>query len=218
MTRMQPTIASASENIRLGQVTPAALLDSCLERVDGLESAVRAWAFLDPNSAHTHAEALTAELKRGEYRGPLHGIPLGIKDIIDVFDWPTACGSRLWRDNIARQDAPAVRKLRAAGAVLMGKTVTTQYASFDPPPTRNPWNPARTPGGSSSGSAAAIACGMCLGTLGSQKGGSIPRPASFCGVAGCKPTYGRVSVDGVMPLAASMDHPGPIARSVRDLA
>jgi aspartyl-tRNA(Asn)/glutamyl-tRNA(Gln) amidotransferase subunit A len=111
-----------------------------------------------------------------------------------------------------------VRGLREAGAVLVGKTVTTQYASFDPPPTRNPWNAERTPGGSSSGSAAAVATGMCLGALGSQTGGSITRPASYCGVAGCKPTYGYVSCDGVVPLAHSMDHPGPIARCVRDLA
>src|SRR5207244_6807736 len=133
-----------------------------------------------------------------------------IKDIIDVFDWPTACGSRRWAQSFARHDAPVVQRLRRAGAVLMGKTVTTQYASFDPPPTRNPWNRDRTPGGSSSGSAAAVASGMCLGALGSQTGGSITRPAAFCGVAGCKPSYGRVSVHGVVPLAASMDHPGPM--------
>ena len=127
-------------------------------------------------------------------------------------DWPTAAGSRLWANSIARQDSTVVEKLRRAGAVFVGKTVTTQYASFDPPPTRNPWHLDRTPGGSSSGSAAAPACGMCLGALGSQTGGSITRPASYCGVAGCKPTYGRVSGAGVVPLAASMDHPGPMAR------
>ncbi len=135
-----------------------------------------------------------------------------------MFDWPTAAGSRLWKNSVARQDATAVRRLREAGAVFIGKTVTTQYASFDPPPTRNPWDPTRTPGGSSSGSAAALACGMCLGALGSQTGGSITRPAAFCGVAGLKPTYGRVGAAGVVPLAASMDHPGPMARCVRDLA
>jgi aspartyl-tRNA(Asn)/glutamyl-tRNA(Gln) amidotransferase subunit A len=161
---------------------------------------------------------MAQELRKGPWRGPLHGIPIGIKDIFDMFDWPTAAGSRLWQNSIARQDATVVDRLRRAGAVLVGKTVTTQYASFDPPPTRNPWNPERTPGGSSSGSAAALACGMCLGALGSQTGGSITRPASYCGVAGCKPTYGRVSVQGVVPLAASMDHPGPMARCVRDLA
>src|SRR5207249_7490695 len=116
----------------------------------------------------------------------LHGIPVAIKDIFDVFDWPTAAGSRLWAQSIARRDATVVKRLRDAGAVLVGKTVTTQYASFDPPVTRNPWNLERTPGGSSSGSAAAVACGMCLGALGSQTGGSITRPASYCGVAGMK--------------------------------
>src|SRR6202011_3294493 len=116
----------------------------------------------------------------------------------------TAAGSRLWTQSIARQDATVVQRLREAGAVFLGKTVTTAYASFDPPSTRNPWDNRRTPGGASSGSAAALACGMCLGALGSQTGGSITRPASYCGVAGCKPTYGRVSCAGVMPLAPSM--------------
>src|SRR5262249_57709791 len=109
-------------------------------------------------------------------------------------------------------------RLGRAGAVVVGKTVTTQYASFDPPKTTNPWDAKRTPGGSSSGSAAAVACGMCLGALGSQTGGSITRPASYCGVAGCKPTYARESCDGVVPLAPSVDHPGPMGRCVRDLA
>src|SRR5262249_44039427 len=136
----------------------------------------------------------------------------------DVFDWPTAAGSRLWANSIARRDATVVRKLRDAGAVLVGKTVTTQYASFDPSPTRNPWNPEPTPGGASSGSAAAGATGKWLGALASQTGGSITRPASYCGVAGCKPGYEQVSCEGVVPLAHSMDHPGPIARCVRDLA
>jgi aspartyl-tRNA(Asn)/glutamyl-tRNA(Gln) amidotransferase subunit A len=161
---------------------------------------------------------LTEELKRGQVRGPLHGIPIGIKDIFDVFDWTTAAGSTLWAQSIARKDATVVERLRRAGAVLLGKTVTTQFASFDPPPTRNPWNLDRTPGGSSSGSAAALACGMCLGALGSQTGGSITRPASYCGVAGLKPTYGLVSCAGVVPLAHSMDHPGPMATCVYDLA
>ncbi|MBY0513729.1 MAG: amidase, partial [Gemmataceae bacterium] len=121
-------------------------------------------------------------------------------------------------NSYARRDATCVERLRQAGAVIVGKTVTTAYASFDPPPTRNPWNLDRTPGGSSSGSAAAVACGMCLGALGTQTGGSITRPASYCGVYSLKPTWGRVSVDGVLPLAPSMDHVGVMAASVRDLA
>ncbi|HYT90211.1 MAG TPA: amidase, partial [Gemmataceae bacterium] len=215
---MPPTIHAAAEDIRHGRVTPLALLDTCLGKIDRSEERVRAWVSVHRDSARADAERLTEEQRRGHWRGPLHGIPLGIKDIIDVFDWPTAAGSALWAKSVARHDATVVQRLRQAGAVLVGKTVTTQYASFDPPPTRNPWNVERTPGGSSSGSAAALACGMCLGALGSQTGGSITRPASFCGVAGCKPTYGRVSVHGIVPLAASMDHPGPMARSVHDLA
>src|SRR6266478_5368146 len=211
-------IHQAADEIRQGRLSPTELLDPCLAQIDRHEPRVRAWVFVDRESARAQCEQLTQELSRGQNRGPLHGIPLGIKDIYDVFDWPTAAGSRLWAQSIARRDATVVERLRQAGAVFIGKTVTTQYASFDPPPTRNPWHPGRTPGGSSSGSAAALACGMCLGALGSQTGGSITRPASYCGVAGCKPSYGRVSASGIVPLAPSMDHPGPIARSVRDLA
>jgi aspartyl-tRNA(Asn)/glutamyl-tRNA(Gln) amidotransferase subunit A len=212
------TIHAAAADIRAGRLSPVDLLETCLGRIDRLEERVRAWVFVDRDGAREEARRLTEELKRGQYRGPLHGIPIGIKDIFDVFDWPTAAGSKLWANSIARQDATVVRKLRDAGAVFVGKTVTTQYASFDPSPTRNPWNPERTPGGSSSGSAAAVACGMCLGATASQTGGSITRPASYCGVAGCKPTYSRVSCEGVVPLAHSMDHPGPMAGCVRDLA
>jgi aspartyl-tRNA(Asn)/glutamyl-tRNA(Gln) amidotransferase subunit A len=212
------TITTAAKKIRQGQLTPLALLDECLANIERYEKSVHAWVLIDREGARVEAAARGAEAKRGEWRGPLHGIPVGIKDIIDVFDWPTAAGSRLWAQSIARRDATAVERLRQAGAVILGKTVTTQYASFDPPPTRNPWDHSRTPGGSSSGSAAAVACGMCLGALGSQTGGSITRPAAYCGVASCKPTYGRVSSDGIVPLAPSMDHPGPMARSIRDVA
>jgi aspartyl-tRNA(Asn)/glutamyl-tRNA(Gln) amidotransferase subunit A len=215
---MVRTIHAAAAAIRAGDLSPVDLLETCLERIDRYEERIRAWVLVDRDGARAEAQRLTEELGRGTYRGPLHGIPVGIKDIFDVFDWPTAAGSRLWANSIARQDATVVRKLRDAGAVFVGKTVTTQYASFDPPPTRNPWNPDRTPGGSSSGSAAAVAMGMCLGALGSQTGGSITRPASYCGVAGCKPAFGLVSRHGAVPLAHSMDHPGPIALCVRDLA
>jgi Asp-tRNA(Asn)/Glu-tRNA(Gln) amidotransferase A subunit family amidase len=214
---MLPTLHAAAADIRAGRLSPVDLVQSCLHRIDRCEERIRAWVLIDRAGALAQAEEHAREIQRGGWRGPLHGIPVGIKDIYDVFDWPTAAGSRLWKNSIARQDAPLVRRLRQAGAVFLGKTVTTQYASFDPPPTRNPWDLSRTPGGSSSGSAAALACGMCLGALGSQTGGSITRPAAYCGVAGCKPTYGRLSTRGVVPLAASMDHPGPMARCVRDL-
>ncbi len=219
ITMSEPiTITAAAELIRNGALTPTDLLEQCLARCDRYEDRVRAWVVIDRDGAREQASRLTAELKAGQCRGPLHGIPVGVKDIIDVFDLPTACGSKRWAHSYARRDATCVARLRAAGAVIMGKTVTTAYASFDPPPTRNPWNLERTPGGSSSGSAAAVACGMCLGALATQTGGSITRPASYCGVYSLKPTHGRVSVDGVLPLAPSLDHIGVMANSVRDLA
>src|SRR5947209_2682328 len=151
---MNATLHAAAEDIRLGRRSPVEILEGCLERINRCEPHVRAWVLLDCDGARAEAARLTQELRQGRSRGPLHGIPIGIKDIFDVFDWPTAAGSRLWRQSVARQDATVVRRLREAGAVFLGKTVTTQYASFDPPPTRNPWHLSRTPGGSSSGSAA----------------------------------------------------------------
>jgi aspartyl-tRNA(Asn)/glutamyl-tRNA(Gln) amidotransferase subunit A len=215
---MYSTLHAAANAIRKRQTTPLQLVEQCLAAVDRWERRVRAWVFIDREGAIAEAKRLGQELEKGTYRGPLHGIPIGIKDIFDVFDWPTAAGSKLWARSVARQDAVVVERLRRAGAIFLGKTVTTCFASFDPPVTRNPWNFERTPGGSSSGSAAALACGMCLGALGSQTGGSITRPASYCGVAGLKPSHGVVPCDGVVPLAPSMDHPGPMARCVHDLA
>ena len=212
------SIHAVADDIRKDKLSPIQVLERCLTNIDRNEPRVHAWVLLDRDDARAQAERAADELRRGFDRGPLHGVPVAIKDIFDVFDWPTAAGSRLWAHSIARRDATVVQRLRQAGAILLGKTVTTQYASFDPPPTRNPWDLSRSPGGSSSGSAAAVACGMCLAALGSQTGGSITRPASYCGVAGLKPTFGRVSVDGVVPLAPSMDHVGPIAGCVRDLA
>jgi Asp-tRNA(Asn)/Glu-tRNA(Gln) amidotransferase A subunit family amidase len=212
------TITAAAPLIRNREITPSDLLEQCLARIDRYEETVRAWAYLDRERARKDAERLTDELKKGHHRGPLHGIPVGVKDIIDVFDMPTGCGSKLWAHSYARRDATCVERLRQAGAVIVGKTVTTAYASFDPPVTRNPWNLDRTPGGSSAGSAAAVACGMCLAALATQTGGSITRPASYCGVCSLKPTYGRVSVEGVLPLAPTMDHVGVMANCVRDLA
>ncbi len=212
------TITAAADLIRRGELTPTDLLEQCLARIDRYEERVKAWVVVDRAGAREQAERLTAELKAGTNRGPLHGIPVGIKDIIDVFDLPTGCGSKLWANSIARKDATCVARLRQAGAVIVGKTVTTPFAYIDPPPTRNPWNLERTPGGSSSGSAAAVACGMVLGALGTQTGGSVTRPASFCGVCSLKPTWGRVSLAGVLPFAPSLDHVGVMANCVRDLA
>ena len=158
-----------------------------------------------------------AATKTANALGPLHGIPVGIKDIIDVAGWPTKCGSPLREGHVAERDAAVVTSLRKAGAIILGKTVTTEWAGFDPPPTRNPWNLDHTPGGSSSGSAAAVAAEMCLAALGTQTGGSIIRPAAFCGVAGLKPGFGEVAMDGIAPLTLHLDHVGPIARRVSDL-
>lgn len=215
---MNFTIRDLAPEIRAGRLSAVELLERCLARIDECESRVRAWVLVDRPRALAEAKARDAERRQGRYRGPLHGIPVGIKDIIDVFDWPTACGSAAWKAAVARQDAPVVRALRDAGAVLIGKTETTAFASFDPAPTRNPWDLARTPGGSSSGSAAAVATRTCLAALASQTGGSITRPASYCGVTAMKPTYGAVNADGVLTLAESMDHVGAMTRCTHDLA
>jgi aspartyl-tRNA(Asn)/glutamyl-tRNA(Gln) amidotransferase subunit A len=211
------TITSTARRLRSGETNCVDVFESCLDRIEEREATVRAWVLVDRDGALAQAQALDAELQAGLNRGPLHGIPIGIKDIIDVEGLPTGCGSPRAEGRPARQDATIVARLRKAGAVILGKTVTTAYAWIDPPVTRNPWNLDRTPGGSSSGSAAAVACGMCLGAIGTQTGGSITRPAAFCGVCGMKPTYGSVSTAGIQPLAPSLDHPGPIARSVGDL-
>jgi aspartyl-tRNA(Asn)/glutamyl-tRNA(Gln) amidotransferase subunit A len=218
MSSVPTTIAESAAAMRRGELAPATLLDACLDRIHRLEGQLHAWAHLDEESARRDARRLGEELAHGKPpRSPLHGIPVGIKDVFDVLGLPTQAGSPLLRGQVAAADAPVVACLRRAGAVILGKTVTTEFACFDPSPTRNPWNPAHTPGGSSSGSAAAVATGMCLAALGSQTGGSITRPASYCGVCGLKPTFGRLSLQGVVPIAFHLDHAGAFARTVRDL-
>ncbi len=218
MTQELPTIAKAAELIREGEIRPIDLVEQCLANIERHEPAVQAWVSVDRTGAIKEAERLGRILATGEEpTSPLFGVPFGIKDIIDVAGWPTKCGSPLRGSQPAIKDAPVVAALREAGAILLGKTVTTQFASFDPPPTKNPWNLAHTPGGSSSGSAAATAMEMCCGAIGTQTGGSIIRPASFCGVAGFKPPFGEVSLEQVEPLAFHLDHVGPIARRVNDL-
>src|SRR5262245_22813758 len=173
------TIHEAAEAIRTRKLTPVELLNQCLARIDQLESKVRAWVFVASDEAREQAEALTEEIEQGQYRAPLHGIPIGVKDIFDVFDWPTAAGSKLWAQSIARRDCTVVERLRQAGAVFVGKTVTTAYASFDPPPTRNPWNLECTPGGSSRGSAEDVACGMWIEAYAVTIGMFIQRHAPY---------------------------------------
>ena len=213
-----PTLSAAAAAIRSGRLRALDLVEACLVQVDAWEPRVHAWVELDPEGAKRQARQLDAELVGGLYRGPLHGIPMGVKDIIDVAGFATRAGSPdPLRQEPAARDAPLVARLRQAGAIIFGKTATTPFAWLDPPPTRNPWNLGRTPGGSSSGSAAAVASGMCLAALGTQTGGSIIRPASFCGVAGLKPSFGILETMGIVPLAPSLDHPGAIARTAADL-
>ena len=210
----------AAEAIREGRIRPTELLDECLRQIRDHDGDVGAWVLVDEEAARREAEAMAVEAAAGRFRGPLHGIPLGIKDIIDVCGLPTEAGSPLRRGCRAAEDAPVVAGLRRAGAIILGKTVTVQFACFDPPPTSNPWDATgqRTPGGSSSGSAAALAMDMCLGALGTQTGGSLVRPSTYCGVAACKPTFGRVDRRGVVPVSYHFDHVGPMAPRVRDLA
>ena len=212
-----PAIPLVVEQIRQGQLTPRQLVDRCLQRIARDEARLHAWVYVDERGAIEEAERLGELARRGELLGPLHGIPIGVKDIIDVQGLATEAGSPLLAGRIAPQDAPLVARLRAAGAIILGKTVTTEFACFDPSPTRNPWNLEHTPGGSSSGSAAAVASEMCLAALGSQTGGSITRPAAYCGVAGLKPTFGRVDTAGVVPISRHLDHVGPLARRAADL-
>ncbi|MCC3312417.1 amidase [Nocardia africana] len=179
-----------------------------LDRVAERDEFIRAWAFLDPDLVRAQARALDAESPRS----PLHGIPVGIKDIVDTADQPTAYGSSLWSGHRPGRDAEAVRRLRAAGALIFGKTATTEFATYEPARTRNPHNLDHTPGGSSSGSAAAVADGQVPIALGTQTAGSVLRPGSYCGVFTLKPSYGRWSFDGVLPVALSFDTLGAFAR------
>ncbi len=211
-------LATVAQQLRRGAIAPLDLVERCLRRIRQFEPEIHAWVMIDEAGARQTALDLGEELRAGHLRGPLHGIPIGIKDIFDVAGWPTKAGSPLRATHVADEDASVVARLRKAGAILLGKTVTTEYACFDPSPTRNPWNTSHTPGGSSSGSAAAVAMGMCIAAVGSQTGGSVTRPASYCGVAGMKPTFGLVDLSGAAPVSFHLDHAGPIARTVGELA
>jgi Asp-tRNA(Asn)/Glu-tRNA(Gln) amidotransferase A subunit family amidase len=209
---------AAARQIRDGKISSDELTRACLARIEAREPEVQAWAFLDPEHALRQARAADEWRKRGRPLGPLHGLPVGVKDIIDTADMPTENGTVLHKGRMPRHDAAAVRMLRAAGAVILGKTVTTECAYFSPGKTRNPRNIEHTPGGSSSGSAAAVAAGMVPAAIGSQTAGSVIRPASFCGVYGYKPTHGLIPRTGVLTLSRALDHVGCFSRSVEDLA
>lgn len=211
-------VAAAAAAVRAGAVTAQALVDACLERIRAVDGTVKAWIHVDEAGARAAARAADAAVRPGAALGALHGVPIGVKDIIDVAGLPTTAGARAFAHRTPSADATCVARLRAAGAIVLGKTHTTQFAYRDPAPTTNPWNPAHTPGGSSSGSAAAVAARMAPVALGSQTVGSILRPAAYCGVVGLKGTNGLVPLDGVVPLGYSLDHIGPLARSVDDCA
>jgi Asp-tRNA(Asn)/Glu-tRNA(Gln) amidotransferase A subunit family amidase len=212
------TLAEAAADVREGRITSAELVGACLARVEEAEPEVQAWTFLDRDHAMRQAAAADQHRKAGKALGPLHGVPVGVKDVFDTGDMPTELGSPLWAGRTPRRDAAVVARLRAAGAVIMGKTVTTEYAYYQPGKTRNPHDPARTPGGSSSGSAAAVAALMVPGAVGSQTNGSVIRPAAFCGVFGYKPTHGLIPRTGALLLSRTLDHVGVFARTVEDTA
>lgn len=214
----QLSIAEAASAIASGKLTPSQLVNSCLERIAALEDKLQAWALVDREGALETAQRLDRELERGQRRGPLHGIPVGIKDIFYTAGLLTEAGSKSWAGFIPDYDATTVIKLKEAGAIILGKTHTTQFAYRDPAPTHNPWNTEHTPGGSSSGSGAGVAAGMCLAALGSQTLGSVLRPAAYNGIVGFKPQHGRISTYGVVPLSPILDHVGILARTVTDAA
>ena len=215
MAPWQLSASAAAAAIAAGDVTSEALVRACLERIEDREGEIRAWAHLDPDFALEQARAAD----RAGKRGPLHGVPFGVKDVIDSAGLPTEYGSpAIHGGHRPERDAACVAAMRGSGAVLLGKTVSTEFATFTPGATRNPHNPAHTPGGSSSGSAAAVGASMVPIAFGNQTAGSLIRPAAFCGVVGLKPTHGTVDLSGILPLEPSFDTLGYMARTVEDVA
>lgn len=212
------TAVDAAAAIAEGRLTARELTEACLASIARQEATVGAWTFLDREHALAQAEAADDAHRRGMPHGPLHGVPVGVKDIFDTFDMPTEDGSPLHAGRTPRRDAAAVARLREAGAIIMGKTVTTEFAVYHPGKTANPHDPTRTPGGSSSGSAAAVAAGMVPLAIGSQTNGSVIRPASYCGIVGYKPSFGLIPRNGALRLSRALDHVGVFARSVEDAA
>jgi aspartyl-tRNA(Asn)/glutamyl-tRNA(Gln) amidotransferase subunit A len=211
-------IEALAPDIMAGRVTSVALTEACLERIKTFDGRIESFVHL-AEGALEQARHCDREIATGRWLGPLHGIPVGIKDLYLTADMPTGAGTKAPGVSFPRVDAAAVARLRKAGAVFLGKTTTHEYAwGTVTPPTRNPWKTDRVPGGSSGGSAAAVAAGFCIAATGSDTGGSIRIPASLCGVVGLKPTFGRVSRAGIVPHTWSLDHGGPLARTVADSA
>jgi len=211
-------VAEMAACVRRHEASPVEVVEACLERVEALEPGLRAWATLDHKGALVAARRCEQAMLRGEGLEPICGVPVGLKDIFYTAGLPTTAGSRVYAGFVPQYDASSVVRLKEAGAIILGKTVTTEFAVSDPAETRNPWNGAHTPGGSSSGSAAAVAARMLPAALGTQTGGSTLRPAAYCGIVGLKPTYGRVSRHGVIPVSWCLDHVGILVRSVEDAA
>jgi aspartyl-tRNA(Asn)/glutamyl-tRNA(Gln) amidotransferase subunit A len=210
--------AETARAIRERTLSPIDLVEALLQRIEAVEARVQAWALVDGVGARAAARQAADEVARGVLRGPLHGVPFGAKDIFHSAGLRTEAGSKVMAGFVPAHDATSVARLKGAGAILLGKCHTTEFATYDPAPSRNPWNLACTPGGSSSGSAAAVAARMVPLALGTQTIGSNVRPASYCGLVGLKPTFGRISTRGVMALSYTQDHVGLMARSVEDIA
>ena len=218
----ETSIAEVSDLLRRKQISPVELTTSCLSRIEELNPTINAFITVMHDSALAQARQAENEIRAGNWRGPLHGVPIGLKDLIDTAGVKTTCASALFADRVPTEDAEIVRRLKSAGAVLIGKQNLQEFAwggtsalsHFGA--VHNPWDNERIAGGSSGGSAAAVASGMCFGALGTDTGGSVREPAAFCGIVGLKPTYGRVSTRGVFPLSPSLDHVGPLCRNVID--
>ncbi|MEZ4719231.1 MAG: amidase [Caldilineaceae bacterium] len=216
------SIATVAAGYRNGSLSPVDVTEQTLAQIDARNPLLNAFITVTHDRALAAARRAAEELDAGIDRGLLHGIPIALKDLVDTAGIRTTCGARILADHVPEADAAIVRRLDDAGAVLVGKTNMLEFAYGivhpDFGPTWNPWDPSRTAGGSSGGSAAAVAAGMCYAAVGTDTGGSIRIPAAYCGVAGLKPTYGRVSLDGIFPLSWSLDHAGPIARTSADAA
>ena len=212
------SLVDAAAQIREGSLSPVALAESLLARIDALDGDLQAWVTIDREAVLSTARQREAEVRQGGPLGLIHGVPVGLKDIYYTAGMLTACGSRVYGDFVPDFDATSVAKIKAAGGIVLGKAVTTEFATSDPSPTHNPWNLEHTPGGSSSGSSAAVAARMVPAALGSQTGGSTCRPAAYNGIVGLKPTYGRISRYGVVPVSWSLDHVGILTRTVADAA
>jgi len=218
------TLQQAAGQIRARKISPVELTRACLDRIERLQPQLNAFITVMTDQALAQARELETEALAGNWRGPLHGIPIGLKDLIDTAGVKTTCASAVFADRVPSEDADVVRRLKRAGAVLIGKqnmhefayggtSVRSHYGAV-----RNPWNVERIAGGSSGGPAAAVAAGLCFGAIGSDTAGSIRQPASYCGLTGLMPTYGRVSTRGVVPLSWSLDHIGPLCRTAADAA